>query len=587
MLILTFYNFGVSAFATENLSTDDIQVDIEDIPISADFTQDFYYQPKMVGAIGSALIGGSGIMGAIASLPLASFAVGALTVGYGVYSLVNGVKDMIDVYNSIDKHPVSNSTDYEVDAVSGAISFTPSESNKSKYLESSISAHNNVTTLSSSPTVGATFQDYSMISDVDNVSITDFRIFSTGSYFVFKASPGYHFKIRVGDYYYFIPKFKIYFQSKDSGRSNYIESSEDGFKVSALSGSISNLSRWTKLATFDDSFDLSPYVYKTSHVFDSFGVEVVGGLAYERVSQSIKQSLALSSFPTLTIPQNHVQLANPDLTFENGNWVNKDGNVATDEEIKVFIPNTFNPSTGGLEWDSTYEGALGGTLNPPIEDVTPDNPTLGGNWLTSILNAITSLPSLIFEAFMGLLNSILDGVNAIPGALNDILTWCRDLPNFLSDCLSSVIEFLQSLGMTLSDILEFIISLPLTLVEMLVEGLVLVFDALFIPSDDFFKNNFEDIKDNFSSKFPIFLQFKDMFNSLKFNESSRPEINITLPEILGGGTYALIDYDVFDHFRPYLLNMLTLVFYFFFGMSIFRNLPNVISGGGGGSEDDS
>lgn len=104
---------------------------------------------------------------------------------------------------------------------------------------------------------------------------------------------------------------------------------------------------------------------------------------------------------------------------------------------------------------------------------------------------------------------------------------------------------------------------------------------LFVPSCGFMDKTFSDIGDMFNSKFPIFNQFFSFLGKFGYNyEPSPPDIKITFPDIFGGETYTFVDFVFFEKYRPYLFNIVRLFIYINFIKSVYRRLPNIISGGG-------
>lgn len=97
-------------------------------------------------------------------------------------------------------------------------------------------------------------------------------------------------------------------------------------------------------------------------------------------------------------------------------------------------------------------------------------------------------------------------------------------------------------------------------------------EYLFVPSGD----KFSELKDKFNEKFGFVGQIIDLGQTI-INATfggSKPESNITLY----GGTYTIIDWDIYDNYRIYIHGIIVLLSYIVFVPKLIKRLPSVIRG---------
>lgn len=186
--------------------------------------------------------------------------------------------------------------------------------------------------------------------------------------------------------------------------------------------------------------------------------------------------------------------------------------------------------------------------------------------LSSILDSLTNLPSLVFNQFKDLLNDILNSIKALPALLNNILEFIKTLPasiynlfsdilnkiwnsikdlpskiaeiftNILSDIKSIISDMLQEIKAIpthLKDILDAIIEIPGNIWDKLKEigdiitdAVISALKATFIPSDTFFDDWGSKFKVMFKDKLPYDTYMNFMVDIKEIKESRLEDIKV-------------------------------------------------------------
>ena len=179
-----------------------------------------------------------------------------------------------------------------------------------------------------------------------------------------------------------------------------------------------------------------------------------------------------------------------------------------------------------------YEGTLlisSSTLDYPVEFVENYDdifyePVPEG-WFDEIMQSVSSFVG-------GLLDGLVAPLEGVANALNNMWNSIKNIPQAISDKL----------------------------------------EYLFVPSGD----KFNELKDKFDEKFGFIGQIMDL-GEVIINATfggSKPESNITLY----GGTYTIIDWDIYDDYRPYIHGIIVLLSYIVFIPKLIKRLPSVIRG---------
>ncbi len=157
------------------------------------------------------------------------------------------------------------------------------------------------------------------------------------------------------------------------------------------------------------------------------------------------------------------------------------------------------------------------------DDIFPEPVPEG--WFNEIMQAVSSFVG-------GLLDSLVAPLEGIANALNSMWNSIKNIPQAISDKL----------------------------------------EYLFVPSGD----KFSELKNKFDEKFGFVGQIIDL-GEVIINATfggSKPNSNITLY----GGTYTIIDWDIYDDYRPYIHGIIVLLSYIVFIPKLIKRLPSVIRG---------
>lgn len=160
----------------------------------------------------------------------------------------------------------------------------------------------------------------------------------------------------------------------------------------------------------------------------------------------------------------------------------------------------------------------------------------------------------------------------------DTPDWIEFLGNLISGLLSGLGDAIAGLGSAIGGIANALGNV----ISSLIEALTDLFKSLFVPSGEFLQNSFAGIKDNFESKFPFLDQADEAENSIigtiQGADSSAPNYEMEIPDILGGGSVQVFDFSFYEQYRD-LVNGGIL----FFAWSTFiMRLPHKLSKAIGG-----
>ena len=147
------------------------------------------------------------------------------------------------------------------------------------------------------------------------------------------------------------------------------------------------------------------------------------------------------------------------------------------------------------------------------------------SWFSSVFDAIT-------DWFGGVLEVLATPFTAIADGLNGVWLEIKNIPQLIADKL----------------------------------------EYLFVPSGD----KFDELKDKFDEKFGFVGQIIDLGQTI-INATfggSKPNSNITIY----GGTYTIIDWDIYDNYRTYIHGIIVLLSYIVFIPKLIKRLPSVVRG---------
>lgn len=148
---------------------------------------------------------------------------------------------------------------------------------------------------------------------------------------------------------------------------------------------------------------------------------------------------------------------------------------------------------------------------------------------------------------------------------NEGNSWLPSIGDWFSSLGNRILQGLEVLGQTITD------------------GIANVLKFLFIPSDDYFDNKINPIKDKFAFVNDIIDTIdiiSDFFNSTDFDEA--PSIRINLGSANSkynyGGSTSAIDLSWYADYKPSVDLIMSSILWVFFIWQVFIKLPGIISG---------
>lgn len=160
----------------------------------------------------------------------------------------------------------------------------------------------------------------------------------------------------------------------------------------------------------------------------------------------------------------------------------------------------------------------------------------------------------------------------------DTPSWIEFLGNLISGLLQGLGDAIGGLGSAIGGIANALGNV----ISSLIEALTDLFKSLFVPSGEFLQNSFTGIKDNFELKFPFLDQANEAENSIigtiQGADSTAPTYEVTLPDVLGGGTVQMFDFSFFEQYRDLIHGGIL----FFAWATFIMRLPHKLSKAIGG-----
>lgn len=566
----------VSASEIDNEILIEENIDIPDMPMVHD-NYDTYsvgVGALGLGSLGSGALGGVlGGVGVVVGglLGAGALALGGYVVGKGLYNVYNQVKNWVMTQSQVDALDMElsyssngdllvNVTDVPQDLVQSLGNSMSYETNKGLFstLNTQWSFTKTVTAYIYMPQ-GVVYEShggncgyatcyavtngaYQYYYEGVNYYLTNFRFKTYSS----RGNPNGSTSFEGYGYFY------------DKSLGKYIPF--DSYKI--FSSGMDNIFSYSTTIN-------SEYYYSSDKFFTTVGLNYV---TTEQMNSLILQSL--SSSVALEIPKDYIGVANPGFTWNGQTWVNSSGESVSPNDVVTPFPDMFNPSTGEWGFSDTIADSMGGTVTTPDTSV----PDTGTGWLSSVLNAIKSLPSSIASAFTGMIDNIINAVKSIPSAFTGVLSsisstmdktweWCQGLPNLLGDLLGALGSAIVD-GLTVA--FGGVVSGVQTIVNF-INGILSFIMSLVVPVEGFFVDELAELGDIFTAKMPFFGQIGDIIKAFKFDiNAPMPEFKITVPKHYGGGTYHIINFANFVAYRNNILNLIRLFTWIPFVMRIYK-----------------
>lgn len=638
--VLTIYHFLYSSMfsvyaidVVENTVTDQMEFEMPEIIE----TYGIYENSRSALALGQLALGGITIT--TAPLTLGAYLLGAVALGVGTYFMLQG-HSSLSLDNIYTKLPNNiTSSDFEVNS-DGSVSFNPSSANSNFYKISANETFFRPEKMDfNADKVFQTSGDNKIqfINDVPNLTtswFSGYRSSGRGYYITFGLnSPGYKFVMPL---YNSSGNFLKYAVIQGVASSSIYIYQNGAFDFPNAFTTFINSTGGSTNAYYNGygkggEKKSSNYHFQYSGVnsfhalLSSMGAMWMTDAEYNTWLNTLKTTSQISSY---SVPLEQMALANPDLTYsmENNAWYNAEGEKVDNDELVTPLPNTM--TNQGLTFDDVTQNAIdnaikGETDIPDSDTGTGEGGGVGGTgWLSSVLNAIMSLPSLIANAFASLFEMVVNAIKSIPSAIglfiDNVIIAVQSIPNALSGMFDNVVGAVQSIPNALSGVLggistginntwEWCQGLPnllgellnalgsaivngltsalsgiLSAIQTLVDFFTGILDfvmSLVIPSNGFFTSELSKLKDVFNSKFPFFSQINDILNAFKFDiNSPLPEFKITMPIKYGGQTYSVINFAHFVSYRQYILNFVRLFTWIPFLMRIYKKSMYMATG---------
>lgn len=243
-------------------------------------------------------------------------------------------------------------------------------------------------------------------------------------------------------------------------------------------------------------------------------------------------------------------------------FITSDGTITTNIFYGVLRSKLYYDSDGLPYWGSSY------TV------FSTDRPFYYHNSTQTIIASTVDIKNADGETFF-FRNAIvssrrMENYNESdpPTDVPDYDDWASKIFDSITSWFSGVLESLaspfESIAEGLSGVWQSVKNIPQAIADKL--------EYLFVPSGD----KFDELKDKFDEKFGFVGQIIDLGETI-INATfggSKPNSNITLY----GGTYTIIDWDIYDNYRTYIHGIIVLLSYIVFIPKLIKRLPSIIRG---------
>lgn len=194
-----------------------------------------------------------------------------------------------------------------------------------------------------------------------------------------------------------------------------------------------------------------------------------------------------------------------------------------------------------------------------IEDI---NDTLDIKLLREILKTLIQTPNLIYDLFDYYLFNISSNVSLIAD-------YIAQIPEYLSTLIYN--KFITPINSILDAINNIDISSGGDVTNIENNYITNIVNYLFVPTNT---NKFNDFKINFDLKFNWINQIQDYpLKDFDFDTNTNEPITFIN---MNGMTYNLIDFRVFNDYRPFIHGLIIALSYYRFLSKKFKNLSNII-----------
>ena len=243
-------------------------------------------------------------------------------------------------------------------------------------------------------------------------------------------------------------------------------------------------------------------------------------------------------------------------------FLSSDGTISTNSNTSVYQSQMYYNSNGLPYWETCYRNFHKG------------EPFYTHNSTQTIIASTVDIKNADGETFF-FRNAIVSSrrvenynVSDPPADVPDYDGWASKVFDSIVGWFSGVLESLAtpftSIAEGLNGVWQAVKNIPQAISDKL--------EYLFVPSGD----KFSELKDKFDEKFGFVGQIIDL-GQIIINATfggSKPNSNITIY----GGTYTIIDWDIYDDYRPYIHGIIVLLSYIVFIPKLIKRLPSVVRG---------
>ena len=223
-----------------------------------------------------------------------------------------------------------------------------------------------------------------------------------------------------------------------------------------------------------------------------------------------------------------------------------------------------------LDWFLQFPAWLMGLIQPMIDVLTNI-----WNWISQTFTEFMQSVSNFFSNFSVYFQNLMDLLNNL---YNNVVDFFTSLPEILSNLFSSISQSLQDFFQNAQEFFNQVIDSIVWLKDYLAEGI----SELFIPSERDITDFTQSLQGAVNQKVPLFTQLHAFFTSFFFaSPKNPPEVTITLPEMWGGTTHKVINFEYFTEYRPFIINFTRLCMWWPFLKRLYARLPDIINNNGG------